>query len=210
MRKSLFAAVLVLTSSFSFAGSLTDVMNVGIIGNNRAYVESKIGPAKESFGNTRVYDIKGCTVSIDYAKKAVASVELQNVSSKCDFDTGKIGLEGKASQLTMGAFAETGFPIAREGCFSLCGNAMDPEYSLWYEGSHAQGFLNFEVTASYANSEKILDKFVAETLKAMRKSDRSELSGDYVGKLISEEAYTKIFIKHFAKVKVSKVKFGNF
>lgn len=208
MKIILICAAATLASSIATATPLDDIATLDILGSQRAYVESKLGPAQKVFGNDRLYQWKQCRFTISEEKKVVTGVRIEPIGKGCDFDTAKIGLSGKASAMTFGKFLSIGPANAEEACFGGCGNAADPEYAAQLEGAHYQQFTNYEITTTYDKSEAILDALRNKLKKKTGITDDFEMYGDYLGTKISQEAYNQLFFTAFKNIPITSIRFS--
>lgn len=207
--KTIFTTIaLAFTSSVVIAGPLDAIATLDILGSQRAYIESKLGPAQKVFGNERLYQWKQCRLTISEEKKVVTGVRIEPIGKGCDFDTSRIGLSGKASELTFGRFARQNMAHAEEACLTGCGNAAEPEYGAYAEGAHYQQFTRYEITTSYGKSEHVLDGFKAKLKKKIHINDDFELYGDYLGSKISQDDYDQLFFSAFKNIPVTSIRFA--
>lgn len=207
--KSLFTIGMLATMmSATQAGTLDDIASLDILGSQRAYVESKLGPAQKVYDNERHYKWKQCAITIYEQKKTVTGVLIDHIGKGCDFDTGRIGLQGKASAMTFGKFLAIGPANADEACLSGCGNAAEPEYSAHLEGAHYQQFTQYTVSTTYAKSERILDAFRDKVKKKTGIDDDFDLYGEYLGSKISQDAYDQLFFYYFKNIPITSIRFN--
>jgi hypothetical protein len=185
------------------------------LGLQREYFEKQFGlTAKSKIDEDAFqYAIGECALNIEYSKdQAIASIEIENISKQCDFDTKNIFLSGKASDLTYGELVKYyGFePLS--SCYSGCGNAYDPSYGVFVEGPRAVNYFQLEASTKYNGAEGVYDS--ALKAKDSVKSHFSEKypnfdfwSGDDLGPISSLE-FSQVWIDKFKDVKISSIKFG--
>jgi hypothetical protein len=186
--------------------SLEKIMNVDTLGIQREYFEKNYGPAKRSIGNSWQYEIEKCSIGIEYdSKNAINSVELQNISKKCTFNGKNINLTSMADKINYRELIEVAMDWhAKLSCYTMCGNAADPDYGAYVETPRVFGFLEFEATTNYPESEKASEE-VKNYFK--KKYPNIDLFGDDLGEIPKEE-YNKIWLEKFKDVKLSMIKFG--
>ncbi|MCI1142152.1 SHOCT domain-containing protein [Sphingomonas sp. WKB10] len=113
-----------------------------MLGLNPAFVESKLGPAREKSAASLEYRIAGCRVY--YGVK----------NGKIDFVTADVSpnrhpqVDGKTitERTTFSDVASEGSVVAE--CISFCGNAYDPTIDFFVPGSHARGFVQTYYTGA--------------------------------------------------------------
>jgi len=144
---------------------LSQVMRLGTLGMNIAYLEGITGPAMyiSDDGTERRYKIEGCDFQVKTSKKqnheSVAAIRIQ-ITPDCDVDIGKfiaILANDKfptLSELTFGnVFKETGGDVLfYSDCVMDCGNA--PVYGYW-EAPPVLNHIRVELEAAQFSSEII-------------------------------------------------------
>lgn len=211
MSKALFIFLSLLASFSVHAAEKTKLdrlLSADMLSAQRAYFESIAGVAKYVQGKTRKYDVDGCMVGIKENKDyEIISIELENISSACTFDTAKIYLQGPAHRLTFGALSAMGIAsTARESCFESCGNAADPTYGLGVEMPRARGSIEVDAGVDYNDeSGKAADRLHS---RLKNRYPRAELFGDFLGKSIPKTDYSTIWLVEFRSVRITSIKFG--
>ena len=133
----LLALLLVLSSTAAAAGKtkLDRLLSADMIGLQRAYFEKIAGVAKRVSDKRRQYDIRGCLINIvEDTNKTILSIELENISERCTFDTANLFMQGPAHKLTfarlndvnIGGGRKRSMPRVVRQCRAAC---------LWTHGS---------------------------------------------------------------------------
>jgi len=185
---------------------LEQIMSSDTIGIQREYFEKKYGPAKRSFGNIWRYEIGACLVNIEYDQKnSINSVELENISKECNFNGKNINLTSMADKINYAELIDVAMEWnAKLSCYTMCGNAADPEYGAYIQTPRVYGFIEFDATTNYSEAADASDK-VKEYFK--KKYPNIDLIGDELGTIPKEE-YNKIWFEKFKNIKLTAIKFG--
>ena len=131
------------TASAAKPVKLAQVFDPEMINADVAYFERVTGPARNTYGDTKIYKVGGCEVTATVAAGSVRSVRI-DLSPKCTFNINKFlpNFSGKfppTHTLTFGKFDSLtgGNGQFYADCLAQCGNAADPViYVHWY-GSRA-------------------------------------------------------------------------
>lgn len=193
--------------SDSGASKLDEIMSGEMIGAQRGYFEQKYGPAKfASRNDTRRYEIDQCLIGVQYGKDdAITSIELENISPQCNFNTKDISIGGMASDLNYGNLIEKAMDWAADlSCYTSCGNAADPIYGAHINTSRATSFMEFSATSDYSLSSKASGE-VTDFFK--KKYPDFDLYGDDLGPIDRRE-YNAVWLEKFKDVKLTSIKFG--
>lgn len=113
-----------------------------MLGLNPAFVESKLGPARQKSATSLEYQIAGCRVYYGIKSGKVEFVTT-DVSARCHPE-----VDGKTltERTTFRDVAAGGSLVA--DCVSYCGNAYDPTIDIFVPGSHAGGFIQTYYTGA--------------------------------------------------------------
>ena len=212
MRKVWLFAALVICSLDSIAAGKTKLdrlLTAEMLGVQRDYFEQISGIAKRVSGNYREYDIGGCIVSITEDKqRSISSIALANLSPRCTFDASKIYLDGPAHKLTFNKLNEMNIGGgARESCFGLCGNAIEPDYGLDVQTPHVMNFIEYSASVGYSKeSAPAVESLQA---KLQKRFPGVELYGDYLGTKIPKKIYNEMWMKEFGNVRINSIQFGH-
>lgn len=185
---------------------LEQIMRSDTIGIQREYFEKKYGPAKRSFGNIWKYEIGACLVNIEYDQKnSINSVELENISKECNFNGKNINLTSKADKINYAELIDVATEWnAKLSCYTMCGNAADPEYGAYIQTPRVYGFIEFDATTNYSEAADASDE-VREHFK--KKYPNIDLIGGELGTIPKEE-YNKIWFEKFKNTKLTAIRFG--
>lgn len=188
------------------AQQLEKIMRAETIGIQREYFEKNYGPAKRIFDKIRNYEIGACSVNIEYDKdNSIISVELGNISKVCNFDGKNIYLQSMADQITYAELIDVAMEWNADlSCYTLCGNAADPEYGAHIVTPRVANFIEFKATTDYSGAANASDN--VETY-FKKKYPNVELIGGELGTIPKEE-YNKIWYENFKDVKLTAIKFG--
>lgn len=116
-------------------GGYTWATSQDMLGLNPAFVESKLGPAREKSATSLEYQIAGCRVYYGIKDGKVDYVTT-DVSVRCHPE-----VDGKTltERTTFREVAAGGSLVA--DCVSYCGNAYDPSIDIFVPGAHVGGFV---------------------------------------------------------------------
>ncbi len=186
--------------------SLDNVMSPDTINIQRAFFEKTYGPAKRILGDVIEYEIGKCLIRIEYDKNnSITSVELANISKECNFNGKNIYLNSMADQISYAEIISVAMDWnAKLSCYTMCGNAADPDYGAYIETARVYGNIEFDATTDYSGSEKASDD-VEKYFKS--KYPSVDLIGSELG-LIPKNEYNKIWFENFKDVKLTSIKFG--
>lgn len=203
------SVALSLVSGPSTARSKLDrLISADMLGVHRAYFEKKAGIAKRVSGKERQYDVDGCLINvIEDTTQSIISIELENISRKCSFDSGNIFLNGPIHKITFSSLQAVNIGGgAKEACLGFCGNAADPAYGLLVETPRSMTSIEFDAEVIYNNSSAAAADRLQKVLE--KRLPGIELSGDYLGTKIPEKVYTELWIKEFGRVRITSIRFG--
>jgi hypothetical protein len=132
-------------------------MSSDVIGLNPAYVEGKLGAAKEKSSASISFEVEGCTVLYTLkGSQIVAAFTL--VNAKC-----QPTIEGKkiTPSTTFGSLMGSE-PQLLSNCIYNCGNAYDPSIDLYQPGYHANGFIEVAFQGSIGDAtSKAMDQWAS-------------------------------------------------
>ncbi|MDP9472516.1 MAG: SHOCT domain-containing protein [Chloroflexota bacterium] len=119
--------------------------STAVIGVNPAYLEAKLGPAREKGRGFMTFEVAGCLVHYDVEESKITSFSA-DVSDHChpavhgDPVTPRTSFGQLLREASWGGF--------RADCIDACGNAADPSIELFYPGSRASQFMEVSYEAS--------------------------------------------------------------
>ncbi|ATC34398.1 hypothetical protein CA606_19810 [Caulobacter vibrioides] len=153
------------------APAITELFVADMLGADRAFVERRIGPAKYVNDGERKYVVAGCNVTINYKGNAVRNMAIDGLSNRCTFNVAKFYPQERltdAASLTFGGFDKmfrntVYFPQ----CFGTCGNSANPSLTAHYDGSHAEQFVEIQVSNSYPYRGAAADKAFRKVMDAI-------------------------------------------
>lgn len=157
MKKTLtlvsFAIATMLGTASASAAKLKDILNPNMLMVDVAYFESKVGVARNSSDDSRLYRVGKCDISVGTKGGVVQWFEVDN-TPQCAFDPYQFiynydGKKTPLSKMTFGTFEDIsqGKGTFFSSCISSCGNAADPVVYEQWEGSRADGFIELRVEA---------------------------------------------------------------
>jgi hypothetical protein len=206
----LLALLLILSSTATAAGKtkLDRLLSADMIGLQRAYFEKIAGVAKRISDKRRQYDIGGCLINIvEDTNKTILSIELENISERCTFDTANLFMQGPAHKLTFARLNDVNIGGgAKEACLGLCGNAAPPVYGLTVQTPHAMTLIEFDAEVSNTDASAHAAERLRQQLE--RRFPGVELYGDYLGKSIPAKVFTEMWLKEFQQVRITSIRFG--
>jgi hypothetical protein len=209
-RMYLLVALLIVSGNVAAAGKtkLDRLLSADMIGLQRAYFEKIAGVAKRISDKRRQYDIGGCLISIvEDNNKTISSIELENISERCTFDTANIFMQGPAHKLNFAQLNNVNIGGgAKEACLGMCGNAAPPVYGLKVQTPHAMTLIEFD--ADVSNTDASAHAAERLRLQLERKFPGVELHGDYLGKSIPAKVFTEMWLKEFQQVRITSIRFG--
>lgn len=119
-----------------------------VIGLNPAFVESRLGIAKEKGNSYWVFEVGGCTISYKISDNAIVSIEM-SVSSQC-----KPLVEGlRITPNTKFSDVMPGPESVVASCIRSCGNAYDPTIDVYRRGYRANGFIETLFVSNYGSAQ---------------------------------------------------------
>jgi hypothetical protein len=186
--------------------SLDNIISPDTIDIQRAFFEKTYGPAKRILGDITEYEIGKCLIKIEYDKNnSITSVELANISKECNFNGKNIYLNSMADQINYAEIISVAMDWnAKLSCYTMCGNAADPDYGAYIETARVYGSIEFDATTDYSSSEKASDN--VEKYFKMKYPSVDLIGGD-IGSIPKDE-YNKIWFENFKDVKLTSIKFG--
>ena len=197
---------------------LNKIFQLDTLGQQVQYFETQYGVAKRVQDIQREYDINGCIVNIYEDKNhAVQSMELVNISKKCDVNLkGLIQDDKHLNKLTFNDFISYAIDLSvDESCYGMCGNSSDPQFGILLGLPHSLDFNRIHLTVGYVNENdegkyhKAVDSSVELNKQLVKKFgdfyDLSELLNDKNNR----EFYNTEWIKSFGNNKISSFRFGN-
>jgi hypothetical protein len=131
------------TASDAKPAKLAQVFDPEMIDADIPYFERVTGPARNTYGDTKIYKVDGCEITAIVAGGSIRSLRI-DLSPQCTFSLNKFlpNFAGKFPSphtLTFGKFDSVtgGNGQFYADCLTRCGNAADPViYEHWY-GSRA-------------------------------------------------------------------------
>jgi len=205
----LIAVVLSIVSGPSAARSKLDrLISADMLGVQRAYFEKKAGIAKRVSGKERQYDVGGCLINIvEDSNQSIVSIELENISKNCSFDSASVFLNGPVHKITFSSLQAVNVGGgAKEACLGFCGNSADPTYGLLVETPRSMTGIEFDADVAYNKSSSAaadrLQKILEKCLPGI------DLFGDYLGTKIPEKIYSELWINEFSRVRITSIRFG--
>lgn len=137
---------------------LAQIFDQEMIGADVAYFEQVVGPARNTYDNTKIYKVDGCEVTATISGISVRALRV-DLSPQCTFNLNKF-LPNFSNRfppphvMTFGKFDSITEGTGRfyADCLTQCGNAADPViFEHWY-GSRADLFLEVVLEAVLASS----------------------------------------------------------
>lgn len=122
-------------------------MSSSILGLNPAFVEARLGPAKEKSADYLTFEVQRCEVQYDVkGNRIVAAHSAVNAQCQPTVDGRRI-----TPKTTFGSFAGTNASLVSY-CIFNCGNAADPTIDLLIPGYHANGFVDVVLGGGYSDA----------------------------------------------------------
>jgi len=149
MRHALTAAGVIVALTLPFESSaqtdkLRTVYDRDMLGAQVTYLEHYVGPAWRIYPGVRIYKVSGCEVTVGVKDNEVRYFHMM-ISNKCQFDLTKFSNNYKFPKLFGMTFGQFEQPYIsgqfQASCLSLCGNAADPVVREFYQGPHAEDFI---------------------------------------------------------------------
>lgn len=211
MHKSriLIAVALTLMSGPGAAKSKLDrLFSAHMLGAQRTYFEKTAGISKRVSGKDRQYDIGGCLINVvEDTTQSIISIELENISKKCSFDSANIFLYGPIHKITFSSLQAMNIGGgAKEACLGFCGNSADPTYGLLVETPRSMTGIEFDAEVTYNNSSATAANRLRKVLE--KRLPGIDLSGDYLHTKIPEKVFTELWIKEFGRVRITSIRIG--
>ena len=195
------------------ASMLQKVLVPDMLGADLAYFESVTGPARNTFGNQKVYKMGRCDVTVGVDEGKIRWFEVE-IKPACEFNVYAFifnfrGNPIPINQLTFEKFeAITGdHGEFSATCLMSCGNAADPIVYQHWSGSRADA--NIEVSIGVALSSDTALAAAGKWEQAMLKNNSEDWVID--GKFNCSDAarrYQPIARAAFKHVKASSISVG--
>lgn len=210
------AAILTMFAASSAASAakpaeLAQVFDPEMIDADIAYFERVTGPARNTYGNTKVYKVGDCDVTATVAGGSVRSLRV-DISPRCTFDLNRLlsNFPGKFPAPDAMTFGEFDSVTGGSGqffadCLAQCGNAADPVIYEHWHGSRADLALEVMLEAVQV-SGAVLDG--AAIWRAAREKVEGE---DWVvdAKFNCTREYDAVAHRAFRDVTISAIAIGH-
>jgi hypothetical protein len=189
---------------------LDRILQIRTLNTSEAYVENILGRPKYTSGETRVYRVDGCNVSITYDAGTVSILGLEGVSQHCDFPLARFFPSyplGDLRSLTFGqisrAFGENSEYTVAVRCMDYsCGERFPPYVDFYRYGGYSDGFIDVLVS----NSSPYRGSGVSSSLSRFRDNAKYVYDRDDTPNSICEEGDE--YIKAFSSLLVKNVYVG--
>jgi hypothetical protein len=122
-----------------------------MLGAQPQYLEASTGPARNVEGDARTYLVDGCEVTVHAEGRAIKSIGLPHISSKCNVSLRDFGLDAMTNKITFGMVEAIGISEDTQyaaDCISFCGNAYDPFVYAHVTTPHVNDFVEFRPGAN--------------------------------------------------------------
>ncbi len=126
---------------------LSQIFSPKMLSANIEYLEKITGPARQTIGSSRIYEVEGCDIAAFVLNGSVGTLKM-DLNTKCTFDLNAfINVSPNhfpsVNSMTIGQFDEL---TGNQGqllsdCIYMCGNAVDPTVSDYWEGPHSDQFI---------------------------------------------------------------------
>lgn len=188
---------------------LESLIRSRIIGGTLEHWESITGPAIQSWGSWREYEVDGCDLRIFAPNQSVEVVRLE-VTPACSFDWQRVIYNARglppAYQTTFGGFVdEQGGGDYLSDCIRSCGNAANPSLVMHWTGSRADDWI--EVILGVDADDDL-------SLQALARIERHYVSALGEDAVVFETAFNcdedrqAVFGSALSEVRISWVEFG--
>jgi hypothetical protein len=187
--------------------NLRAVFDPDMLGAQVAYLEHIIGPAWKVVRGTRIYKVDGCVVDVGVNSGEVRNLHMQ-ISEQCQFDLSVFSGNYKFPRLFGLTFGEFEQPYVsgqfQASCLYLCGNSADPVVRDFYQGPHAENFIQMvpEVVL-------VSDAAIAAS-SAWSDAMKNAMGEDYVvnTKFNCDRRFDALAHRLFAKVPITGITVG--
>lgn len=129
--------------AYATESKLSRVFNPEMISADLAYLEQVTGPARNSYGKTKIYKVDGCEITTTVADGSVRSLRIE-LSHSCTFNLNNYipNFHGRLPAPHVMTFGQFNSISGGKGqftadCLSMCGNAADPVIYEHWQGSRA-------------------------------------------------------------------------
>lgn len=140
---------------------LARIFNPKMLSANIEYLEQITGPARQTIMKSRTYDVDGCEVTAVVVNGTVGSLKL-DLNPKCTFDLNAFvnvspDLFPPANLMTIGQFDALTNSQGQllSDCIYMCGNAVEPTVSDYWEGPHADQFIEVRAEVTLVDDAAI-------------------------------------------------------
>lgn len=121
-------------------------VSAAVIGLNPAFVEKRLGVAKEKMGPYWTFELSGCDISYHVEANAIQSLRAE-VSTNCHPIVDGVKITDKTR---FAALLDKGYFFA--DCLQMCGNAADPTIDLISYGARANGNIDVIYGGQYSDT----------------------------------------------------------
>jgi len=199
IKRWFFCVMILVTSLFTTAqaAKLEEVFNGSMLGVTQRYFESVAGIPIRKIGERFIFSIEGCHVHAFVKDKSVYALRL-SLETNCQADLSFLGFDISTNKPTFGDFPRTRY---FSDCLYLCGNAFDPSVYAFWQGSHANNFIEVMLeTASGFEAKNEWRNYMAQ-----------QMGEDYVIDLRfnCEDSFSNIAAETFEKVAVESITIGH-
>lgn len=215
MKRVLFG-LLMFASSFSAIakGEIKDIFTTDMIGADVSYLEQFTGPARQTDTtfHTKTYKVSSCevTANLDQTDKSITSLSMK-LSGKCTFDVNPFLPNAfkpfpTANKITFESFENaTGGGKFLSDCLTSCGNGYAPSVYEYFQGSHADNYINILVSVEQIN-DKTIDAG-SQWAKSMAEKEGVDWVIDTQFNCTAK--YDGIATKLFSTIKIDSITVGN-
>lgn len=210
----LLPASTLLLAGFAHADTKSDklakIFDQETIGADVAWLENITGPARNTYGKTKIYKVDGCEITATTVKGTIDALRME-ITPTCTFDLAAVlpRFEGKLpplEKLTFGAFDALTPGAGRfyADCLDQCGNAADPVVIEHWSGGRPDRVI--EVMLEVA---QVSDATLAAA-DAWRKAMREGESKDWVIKrqFNCSNKYDELAHKVFRDIPITAITVG--
>ena len=143
------------------SSKLSRIFSPKMLSANIEYLEQITGPARQTIVNSKTYDVDGCDITVGVVNGTVGSLKL-DLNPKCTFDLNAFVNVAPdrfptANVMTIGEFDSltNNQGHLRSDCIYMCGNAVDPTVSDYWEGPHADQFIEVRAEVTLVDDAAI-------------------------------------------------------
>lgn len=186
------------------AATVSDIFTRDMLGKNRAYFESLVGPAQQTIGKENSYRVSNCRVTATYDNGKVATLKL-DLDKSCHIDPSNF-IDDYAPPatppLTPAQFDDV--PRYSADCLTGCGNAADPSAFALVSAQRYQGAVQVQLEFVLAGGPAM------DAAEKWERAMKKEVGAAYIEKrkFNCDGKFNRVAVDAFKDVPASAITIG--